>query len=154
MATQTFSVEINHESIKRKVQNGTFKFGKARETDSNSKLTNNVKATDIASDDDILTDSLERHICMIIIDFSKYFPQRVTTEQGKSKVDTITFTLPGEWENANGAGFKADIHDYLINAVMYDFLALSLPKEAEFYQQKALVSLQGAERKLFYKRAV
>lgn len=158
--TQTHTLEIRNNAIVKKIEGRTFKFGKARDTGGNDKLTNNVKLTDLGYDRAMVYDWIDTAVGNIRSAFAKYAIGAVTTsyETGHDndndyKITSIPFVLSSKWDSNNGLGFDKDCVEYVVNKAVSEFLSLSLPREADLYAQKAMQALKDAERKLYYKTA-
>lgn len=151
--TQTHTLEISNADIIQMVESRTFKFGKARDNGTNSKLTNNVKLTDLGYDRAMVLQWIDEAIGNIRSAFVKYAGTVTTAGSGEQKRTRIAFTLSSKWPTANGDGFNNDCKEYVANFVISDFLSLSMPQEADLYGQKAMQALKDAERKLYYKTA-
>lgn len=152
MSTQEHKLVIDNDDIIKQVEIRTFKFGKAHEG-LGDKIVNDMKLTDLGYDRSIVIGWIDVAVGNIRSAFVKYAGEVETAGEGEQKRHRITFTLSSKWASDNAQGFDNDCREYVINHVVYDFLSLSLPKEAEFYNQKSLQSLKDAERKLYYKTA-
>lgn len=153
MSTQTHTLVISNNDIIKMVEARTFKFGKARDNGENPKLVNNVKLTDLGLDLGMVGDWIEKAAGDIYSSFSKYADNIVTLGGGGGTSHIITFILSSKWPSANGTVFNNDCREYVANKVIHEFLSLSLPREAEVYEKKAMQALKDAERKLYYKKA-
>lgn len=150
---------VNNSDIIKQVEIRTFKFGKARDNGQADKLINNVKLTDLDYDRSMIYQWIDVAVGNIRAAFSKYACRVLRTyetgheDDGDYKITWLYFNLSEKWCQCNGDGFNHDCIEYIINAVISDFLGLSLPREAELYGAKAMQALKNAERKLYYKTA-
>lgn len=148
---------IRNSEIIRKVEERTFKFGKARDNGNADKLINNVKLTDMPYDRSMVRDWISNAIGNIKSAFPKY-SRRIETEYETGHandddhlVSKLHFCLSSSWPECNGDPFDSDCQEYIVNSVIAEFIGLSLPKEADYFAQKAMVALKNAERKLYFK---
>lgn len=148
---------IRNSEIIRKVEERTFKFGKARDNGNADKLINNVKLTDMPYDRSMVRDWISNAIGNIKSAFPKY-SRRIETEyetghnnDGDYLVSKLHFCLSSSWPECNGDPFDSDCQEYIVNSVIAEFIGLSLPREADYFAQKAMVALKNAERKLYFK---
>ena len=148
---------IRNSEIISKVEERTFKFGKARDNGNADKLINNVKLTDMPYDRSMVRDWISNAIGNIKSAFPKY-SRRIETEyetghanDGDYLVSKLHFCLSSSWPECNGDPFDSDCQEYIVNSVIAEFIGLSLPREADYFAQKAMVALKNAERKLYFK---
>lgn len=160
MSTQTHILTVRNADIIQQVEARTFKFGKARDNGQADKLINNVKLTDLGYDRSMVYQWIATAVGNIRTAFVKYASGNVAEgyDSGHDNDDdhmthSVTFVLSSKWDGGNGAGFDKDCMEYVVNAVVSDFLGLSLPREADLYGAKAMQALKNAERKLYYKTA-
>lgn len=148
---------IRNSEIIRKVEERTFKFGKARDNGNADKLINNVKLTDMPYDRSMVRDWISNAIGNIKSALPKY-SRRIETEYETGHandddylVSKLHFCLSSSWPECNGDPFDSDCQEYIVNSVIAEFIGLSLPREADYFAQKAMVALKNAERKLYFK---
>jgi len=168
MSTRTHTLTVSNAAIIEQLESRTFKFGKARDTGGNDKLINNVKLTDLGYERNLVYHWIDEAIGNIRVAFAKYARgARTSYASGHSndndyKITEVDFVMSSHWPTITvdnvttevyGDSFDNDCNEYIINAVISDFLGLSLPKEADLYGQKANQALKNAERKLYYKTA-
>lgn len=148
---------IGNSDIIRKVEERTFKFGKARDNGNADKLINNVKLTDMPYDRSMVHDWISNAIGNIKSAFPKYSRRIETSYEALHEndndylVSSLHFCLSSSWPECNGDPFDSDCMEYIVNSVIAEFIGLSLPKEAEYFARKAMVALKNAERKLYFK---
>ena len=158
--TQEHILTVRNADIIQQVEVRTFKFGKARDNGQADKLINNVKLTDMPYDRSMVYGWIRTAIGNIKEAFAKYsccieteYEQGAESENDDNLVTHLHFCLSSKWPQCNGESFDNDCKEYIVNAVVSDFLGLSLPREADLYSQKAMLALKNAERKLYYKKA-
>lgn len=150
---------IRNSEIIRKVEERTFKFGKARDNGTADKLINNVKLTDMPYERSMVNMWIKNAIGNIKAAFPKY-SRRIETEyeilhnnDEDWLVSHLHFCLSSSWPECNGDPFDSDCTEYIVNSVIAEFIGLSLPKEADYFAKKAMTALKNAERKLYFKIA-
>ena len=121
------------------------------------KLINNVKLTDMPYDRSMVRDWISNAIGNIKSAFPKY-SRRIETEYETGHandddylVSKLHFCLSSSWPECNGDPFDSDCQEYIVNSVIVEFIGLSLPRDADYFAQKAMVALKNAERKLYFK---
>lgn len=154
---QEHVLTVKNSEIIRQVEARTFKFGKARDNGTADKLINNVKLTDLPYERSMVYLWIKNAIGNVKAAFPRY-SRRIEYgyESGHDEnedylVSSLHFCLSSKWPPCNADVFDSDCMEYIINSVIYEFLSLSLPKEAEVFRQKALIALKNAERKLYFK---